>query len=353
MARPGGQHMKIRSKNWSAFQHYRYRAPPWIKPHRQLLEDYLRIPIEACALAPLLWLAASADVEGIVEAEPALLAFRLRLPVDEVTAGLHGLMEAAFSRTQARCWQAASWMLAPCLCETWLIAIKKCGFRCKRGMLYRWRSIELSFGGRTMKPKSLSAVAGLLIASAGMLSPATASTTFTYTGQDFIVCVSRASCPTTKITGSFTTSLTGSQIDNLSDADISATVTAFSFTSLLGTLTSPPRIYVAFFSTDANGNPTSWVLEGCTSNPCTGAGSNFLVIDTESTPSVAADFVESCTSICTDLSPTGENNNKPGTWTVTTDVAGVPEPSLWAMMLMGLGGIGFAMRNRRKAVLGV
>jgi hypothetical protein len=32
-------------------------------------------------------------------------------------------------------------------------------------------------------------------------------------------------------------------------------------------------------------------------------------------------------------------------------VAGVPEPATWAMMLLGFGGIGFAMRRRRRPVL--
>jgi hypothetical protein len=30
---------------------------------------------------------------------------------------------------------------------------------------------------------------------------------------------------------------------------------------------------------------------------------------------------------------------------------GVPEPATWAMMLVGFGGIGMAMRRRRKGVL--
>ncbi|MGZ3276149.1 MAG: PEPxxWA-CTERM sorting domain-containing protein [Caulobacteraceae bacterium] len=32
-------------------------------------------------------------------------------------------------------------------------------------------------------------------------------------------------------------------------------------------------------------------------------------------------------------------------------VAGVPEPAAWAMMIMGMGSLGVAMRNRRKAAL--
>ena len=31
---------RLRVKNWSAFQHYRHRRPPWIKLHRGLLDDF-------------------------------------------------------------------------------------------------------------------------------------------------------------------------------------------------------------------------------------------------------------------------------------------------------------------------
>jgi hypothetical protein len=34
-----------------------------------------------------------------------------------------------------------------------------------------------------------------------------------------------------------------------------------------------------------------------------------------------------------------------------TPVRGVPEPATWAMMLLGFGGIGMAMRRGRKPVL--
>ena len=32
------------------------------------------------------------------------------------------------------------------------------------------------------------------------------------------------------------------------------------------------------------------------------------------------------------------------------DVVGVPEPSAWTLMVLGLGGLGVALRSRRKAV---
>lgn len=84
-------------KNWSMFQHYRGRKPPWIKLHRSLLDDreYIGLPMESRALAPLLWLLASEDA-GQFCADSQYLAFRLRLPEAEVCSGLKPLIDNGF-----------------------------------------------------------------------------------------------------------------------------------------------------------------------------------------------------------------------------------------------------------------
>lgn len=101
--------MKLRPKNWSNFQHYKKRTPPWIKLHRTLLDDfhYQRLPVASKALAPMLWLVASEYDDGIFEASAELLAFRLRWDVKDIESGLNPLISAGFfvdaSKTLAQC----------------------------------------------------------------------------------------------------------------------------------------------------------------------------------------------------------------------------------------------------------
>lgn len=99
-----------RVKNWAEFQHYRDRAPPWIKLHRKLLDDFefARLPIASKALAPLLWLLAAESIDGTVRIDPDWLAFRLHMPQADVEAGLSPLIDRGFL-------EIASGELAPCL----------------------------------------------------------------------------------------------------------------------------------------------------------------------------------------------------------------------------------------------
>lgn len=103
---------RIRPKNWSEFQHYKCRTPPWIKLHRGLLDDfaYQRLPVASRALAPMLWLLASEDVAGLIDADHEKLAFRLRITVDEVDSALTPLIEKGFFVVV----QSASEPLAEC-----------------------------------------------------------------------------------------------------------------------------------------------------------------------------------------------------------------------------------------------
>ena len=102
--------LRLVPKNWDTFQHYRDRCPPWIKLHRDLINDraFIMLPTASKALAPLLWLLASESKDGSFNASSQELEFRLRMSPNEISSGLKSLIEAGF-------FLDASTMLAPCL----------------------------------------------------------------------------------------------------------------------------------------------------------------------------------------------------------------------------------------------
>jgi hypothetical protein len=106
-----------RIKNWADFQHYGRRNPPWVKLHGKLLDDrnFLRLPVEARALLPMLWLLAreAKEMDGTVDIDVDQLNFRLRLPERELIAGLKPLIDGGWLELQAGdLFSAASTLLA-------------------------------------------------------------------------------------------------------------------------------------------------------------------------------------------------------------------------------------------------
>lgn len=102
--------MILKPKNWDKFQHYKDRCPPWIKLHRDILNDrvFANLPIASKALAPLLWLLASESKDGSFDAAIEELAFRLHFASKDIESGLKPLIDKGF-------FVDASTMLAPCL----------------------------------------------------------------------------------------------------------------------------------------------------------------------------------------------------------------------------------------------
>ena len=90
--------MNLKPKNWDKFQHYKDRCPPWIKLHRDLLNDreFMCLPLASKALAPLLWLLASESKDGCFQADSAELEFRLRIASKDIDAGLKPLIDKGF-----------------------------------------------------------------------------------------------------------------------------------------------------------------------------------------------------------------------------------------------------------------
>lgn len=90
--------MKLVPKNWGAFQHYKNRCPPWIKLHRDILNDrdFMSLPTASKALAPLLWLLACEKNDGIFDASLEELEWRLRISKKEIKIGLESLLDMGF-----------------------------------------------------------------------------------------------------------------------------------------------------------------------------------------------------------------------------------------------------------------
>lgn len=90
--------MKIKPSNWQEFQHYNKRRPPWIKLHHKLLDsfDFHSLPVSSRALAPMLWLIASEHMDGVIDADPSNLAFRLRTSAPQIEEALSPLIGKGF-----------------------------------------------------------------------------------------------------------------------------------------------------------------------------------------------------------------------------------------------------------------
>jgi hypothetical protein len=89
---------RLQVKNWEQFQHYKDRAPPWIKLHKTLLDDreFHRLPDASRALAPCIWLLASESKDGSIAHDPETIAFRLRRSVKEIESAIRPLVSAGF-----------------------------------------------------------------------------------------------------------------------------------------------------------------------------------------------------------------------------------------------------------------
>lgn len=90
--------MSLTPKNWKSFQHYKDRAPAWIKLHKGLLDDFAfsRLPVASRALAPLLWLLASEYDNGEISCSFEEIAFRLHMSEKELREAIKPLIDGRF-----------------------------------------------------------------------------------------------------------------------------------------------------------------------------------------------------------------------------------------------------------------
>lgn len=90
-----------RVKDWSEFQHYKDRSPPWIRLHKRLLDNFRfhSLPDASRALAPMLWLLASENDDlnsGVIDGPDEEIAFRLRRTVEEFRKAIKPLTDKGF-----------------------------------------------------------------------------------------------------------------------------------------------------------------------------------------------------------------------------------------------------------------
>ena len=84
----------MRIKNWKKFQHFKDRRPPWIKLHRDILEqrDINMISDRSFRVLVCIWLLASEDEEMGGTLPPISdIAFRLRIDESEIIKALQEL----------------------------------------------------------------------------------------------------------------------------------------------------------------------------------------------------------------------------------------------------------------------
>jgi hypothetical protein len=187
-------------------------------------------------------------------------------------------------------------------------------------------------------------IAGALLA-LELAIPAQADTIYTYTGNDYNQCAGTyCSGGPYALSVTFDTTLTGNSLDNLASFDITSTITSFTFSDGSGLIInkSNSSFDQAEISTNSSGNIVNWLVGAC------GSSCNIQMQTNWNSPFgfiPGADFSETTASFNGSF---GFRSDDPETWVERT---AVPEPSTWAMMVLGFAGLGFAgYRASRKAV---
>jgi hypothetical protein len=91
----------IKVNNWSRYQSYKDRRPPWIRFHRTILDDYQfqMMSAEARALLPMLWLLACENEDptsGLIPYELEEISFRLRIKLCNLKSAISEIQVTGF-----------------------------------------------------------------------------------------------------------------------------------------------------------------------------------------------------------------------------------------------------------------
>jgi hypothetical protein len=94
----------LRVKNWTKFQHYKKRNPPWIRLQTALLDDkdFQQLPDASRALAPCIWLLAARSqkddpkLHGCIPYDLTEIAWKLRREEPWVSKAIQPLIDKGF-----------------------------------------------------------------------------------------------------------------------------------------------------------------------------------------------------------------------------------------------------------------
>jgi len=98
----------ISIKNWSSYQSYKDRKPPWIRFHRTILDNaqYQKMTADSRALLPMLWLLACEHEDpssGLITESHEDISWRLRISHEIVTESLQEIEAAGFIELNQTC----------------------------------------------------------------------------------------------------------------------------------------------------------------------------------------------------------------------------------------------------------
>jgi hypothetical protein len=187
-----------------------------------------------------------------------------------------------------------------------------------------------------------------LLASAaiGLPGKVAASTSYSYVGNAYSLCggIYCQGGPY-NLSLNFVTNLNIDQLQSLPFTNLTSSIDSYSFsdgTGLVVTQLTADAYKSIELSTDASGNPITWLVGGYV-QPKGSVTNTQLQTNWGTYYSFhpGADFSETTASFAGDY---GFVLNNPGAWTVTP----VPEPEAYAMMMAGLSIIGVIVRRRKK-----
>jgi hypothetical protein len=199
--------------------------------------------------------------------------------------------------------------------------------------------------GSEMKKFGLSILPTLLLGAAMGFGAATqaSATIYNYTGKadantgDYLTATADLNCTGPCAAGNY---IYNTGISSFSLSAYSSTNTLLDTVSDTTPGATSGSIILDYLTLDATGQVTSWWLrlEVSSSLLMQTAGNNISPPETSYPFSVTQDYVGDTVAVRVAF------NDNPGTWQVTA----VPEPSTWAMMILGFAGLGF-MAYRRKS----